>query len=319
MKIYIGGLMVITLTLFFNFPIHSQEVVIMDNEPAYFEDNKHCFQCHGQRFYTYENEFTGRIERKAMNPNLIYDADEFYSGVHRHFSCTDCHSPDYEIYPHDTELRFEEMFSCLDCHGGDPTWKRYNFELIDDEFHKSIHSPDQIEAFNCWSCHDPHSYRLKTRSNFSTREIVTYHNNTCKTCHDNPDRFQLISEELKPSLEQIHDFLPNFNLHFNAVRCIECHTEPEETMWVAHNILPKEMAVRNCVECHSTNSRLMSSLYKYQSLENRRERGFFNAIILNDAYVIGANRNHFLNVASLVILGLVLLAMIGHIILRIIK
>lgn len=138
-------------------------------------------------------------------------------------------------------------------------------------------------------------------------------------CHSNTDHFELISDEVKPSLEVIHDFLPNFQLHFNAVRCIECHTSKTDTLWVAHNIMPKDMAVRNCVECHSTNTRLMSSLYKYQVAESRSERGFFNAIILNDAYVIGANRNHFLNIASLVILGMVLLAIIGHVILRIIK
>ncbi len=293
-------------------------IVDMESEPAAFEQNKHCFSCHGERFYTFENEFTGRIERKAMNPNFIYNPDEFYLGVHRHFSCTDCHSPDYEIFPHNAELRLEEMFSCMDCHGGDRTYAMYNFDLIEDEYFKSVHAMRHPDNFDCWSCHNPHSYRLMTRSNFRTSEIVSYHNQTCTECHQNPDKFQRVVDGEMPLLEEIHKFLPNYRLHFNAVRCIECHTTPQEELWVAHQILPKEMAVRNCVECHSTNTRLMSSLYRYQSVENRNERGFFNAVILNDAYVIGANRNHFLNVASLVILGLVLLAMIGHIILRII-
>jgi hypothetical protein len=297
----------------------SDRIVDMESEPANFESNQHCFSCHAERFYTYENEFTGSIERKAMNPNFIYNPDDFYQGVHRHFSCTDCHSPDYEIFPHNAELRLDMMFSCMDCHGGDDTYAQYNFDLIQDEFYKSVHADRHFESFDCWSCHDPHSYRLMTRSNFRTAEIVSYHNQTCTECHQNPDKYQLVVDGEMPLLENIHSFLPNYRLHFNAVRCIECHTSPQDTMWVAHNILPKEMAVKNCVECHSTNTRLMSSLYRYQAVENRNERGFFNAIILNDAYVIGANRNQFLNIASLVILGMVLLAMIGHIILRIIK
>ncbi len=294
-------------------------LVDMESEPANFEANKQCFACHGERFYTFENEFTGRIERNAMNPNFIYDADEFYKGVHRHFSCTDCHSPDYEIFPHPSELRLDEMFSCMDCHGYDQTYARYHFELIEEKFIESVHAERHPDNFDCWSCHDPHSYRLMTRDNFRTAEIVSYHNQTCTECHQNEDKYMVVMDGELPLLEDIHSFLPNYNLHFNAVRCIECHTSPQDTMWVAHNILPKEMAVRRCVECHSTNTRLMSSLYRYQVMEDRKERGFFNAIILNDAYVIGANRNHYLNVASLVILGLVLLAIIGHIILRIIN
>jgi len=44
----------------------------------------------------------------------------------------------------------------------------------------------------------------------------------------------------------------------------------------------------------------MASLYKYQSKEQRRD-GFFNGIILNESYVMGANRNEYLNILSLII------------------
>ena len=44
----------------------------------------------------------------------------------------------------------------------------------------------------------------------------------------------------------------------------------------------------------------MSSLYKYQAKENRTQAGFLNAIILNNAFVIGANRNIVLNKISIV-------------------
>jgi hypothetical protein len=295
----------------------ASSLVNMEDEPANLEGNKHCFDCHANKIYSYENEMTGRIDRKAMNPNFIYNPDDFYKGVHRHFSCTDCHSPDYETFPHQAELRLEEMYSCMDCHGGDPTYAKYHFDLIDDEFHKSVHSTKHDESFNCWMCHDPHSYRSMTRGNFKVSEIVTYHNNVCSSCHDNPDRFQRLSDSLKMPLEQIHSFLPNYKLHFSAVRCIECHTSVEDTMWVAHNILGKEFAVKKCVECHSSNTMLMSSLYKYQNIEARRNRGTLNAVFLNESYVIGANRNVYLNILSLVLFGMTILGIMIHVYFRI--
>jgi hypothetical protein len=81
-------------------------------------------------------------------------------------------------------------------------------------------------------------------------------------------------------------------------------------------IVPKKEAVRRCNECHSQNSILMATLYKFESKEQRRS-GFFNGIILNQSYVIGANRNEFLNIISLVIFAITVIVIIGHIYFRI--
>ena len=83
-------------------------------------------------------------------------------------------------------------------------------------------------------------------------------------------------------------------------------------------IKPKEEAVKLCNECHSQNSILMASLYKYESKAQRRD-GFFNGIILNASYVIGANRNEYLNLLSLIIFVGVIGVIIFHIIFRIRK
>jgi hypothetical protein len=85
---------------------------------------------------------------------------------------------------------------------------------------------------------------------------------------------------------------------------------------VAHQIRPKEEAVRLCNECHSKNSILMASLYKFESKEQRRD-GFFNGIILNASYVIGANRNEYLNIISLIVFFVVIIVIIVHIVFRI--
>ena len=62
----------------------------------------------------------------------------------------------------------------------------------------------------------------------------------------------------------------------------------------------------------------MASLYKFESKEQRRD-GFFNGIILNASYVIGANRNEYLNLLSLIIFVGVIVIIGIHIILRIRK
>ena len=63
----------------------------------------------------------------------------------------------------------------------------------------------------------------------------------------------------------------------------------------------------------------MASLYKYQNIEGRKERGFLNAVILNEAYVIGANRNEYLNLISIILFGLTLAGIIIHTIFRLMK
>jgi hypothetical protein len=62
----------------------------------------------------------------------------------------------------------------------------------------------------------------------------------------------------------------------------------------------------------------MSSLYKFQSKEQRKD-GFFNGIIMNESYVIGANRNQYLNNLSILIFIIFSGVMVIHITMRIIK
>lgn len=125
----------------------AQLLVDMEAEPAGLESNTTCFECHTNQIYTYENDWTGDIERKAMNPNFILDSAAFHQGVHRHFACTDCHSPEFESFPHPSEARLEPMYSCIDCHGGDETYAQYQFELIEEEFSKSVHATHNGEKF----------------------------------------------------------------------------------------------------------------------------------------------------------------------------
>lgn len=290
-----------------------------DEIPENVQANEQCFECHGQDFYYYYNDWIEREVRERMNPYFVIDSAEFYVSNHKTFYCVDCHSTDYETFPHDGLLRMEPSYTCMDCHGGDENYAKYNFEEIEEEYNKSVHASRHDETFSCWMCHDPHTYHISARTTESVINTVAYDNGICLECHADLDMYQLVTDKENPNILNTHDWLPNQSMHFANVRCIECHAEINDSLLVAHLVLPKEKAVRKCVECHSTNSLLMASLYKYQTREQRGNLGFVNAAILNEAYVIGANRSPLLNNVSIIIFGLVMLVIFIHALLRIIK
>jgi hypothetical protein len=289
--------------------------------PSYYEvndfveENENCLKCHGELKYTLEDTLLGRMITESMCQDNILDREAYYTGVHKAFACTDCHSYDYETFPHPLEARLEEMYTCLDCHGYDEHFAKYQFEAIQEEFEESIHN---IDEFTCWKCHDPHSYRAFIRNAEDIEEAIVYDNNMCLSCHANFNRFMLLTDREEINVVKSHDWLPNQVLHFGSVRCIECHSEINDTVLVAHKILPGSDAVRRCAQCHSRNSRLMQTLYKFQVKEERKG-GFINGIILNDAFVIGANQNIILNWLSLLVFGLAFLVILFHTVLRFIK
>lgn len=307
------------LSLLSNLNIIAQETVVDERVFDYAEDNQHCFQCHGHKTYHYYNESSEKNIKERMNPYFIVDSVEYYNSNHWNFSCTDCHSTEYESFPHNGELRMEEKPSCLDCHGGDDTYASYHFEEIEVEFQESVHSTKHSEDFTCYMCHNPHSYKINARSNLSLKDVIVYDNNICLSCHANIDKYQLISDLQNPNILETHEWLPNQALHFKSVRCIECHTKRNDSILVAHLIQPKELAVKNCVECHSQNSILQASLYKFRAVEGRNKLGFLNPSLLESSYIIGANRNYYLNVISIFVYGFTLLIILVHFFLRIIK
>jgi len=276
--------------------------------------NEGCFKCHG--YFLFHEEKPEKSENRLMDAKYIIKREIFYQSNHQWLQCIDCHDFRHIETPHPVSLKQEIRLSCFKCHGQDEPDDEFNFELIDEEYNNSIHYMAADSIFSCWSCHDPHSYKIFARYSKNISKIVEYNNNICLQCHGKVklDQLRLSSSEVL----QKHDWLPNQYLHFKNVRCIECHSPEKENLLISHNILPGENAVKKCVECHSNNSLLLSSLYKYQSIENRKELGFVNSIILNNSYVIGANKNKFLNVASQMILGIVIGMLIIHGILRVV-
>jgi predicted CXXCH cytochrome family protein len=310
---------VILIAFFTNVQFALTQEEVAGREYIYAEDNQLCLKCHGHKTFYYMNEGLGHEVKDRMNPYFVIDSADFYQSNHWNFSCTDCHSMAYRNFPHDGSLRMEVKAVCLDCHGGDETYADYHFESIDEEFLKSVHSTKHSQDFTCWMCHNPHSYKINARNNKDVKQTIIYDNNICLSCHADINKYQLISDKTNPNVLEKHEWLPNQALHFANVRCIECHAERNDSILISHNIQTKDKAVKQCVECHSQNSLLMASLYKFQIKERRNKLGFFNASALSDSYVIGANRNYYLNVVSILIFGFVFAGVIFHGVLRIIK
>jgi hypothetical protein len=283
------------------------------------EENRQCLRCHTSQSFTIHNEWTGMDEKRLMNPFYIIDTIQLASGVHHNFKCTDCHSMDYETYPHNGELKLEPLSTCIDCHGGDETYASFQFDRIEEEFKKSVHYEIYQDNFSCSKCHSQHYYKATARTSDNLKEIVEYSNNMCLSCHNNMIEYQLLSDSINPQLVKIHEWLPNQELHFASVRCIECHTVVQDSLMVSHNVMHKENATKNCVECHSSNSLLQASLYKYQNLSSRTEDGKITDILSNQHYVIGAYQSRTLNIILLIVLVATLSGIIIHSIFRIIK
>jgi hypothetical protein len=317
--------LVALFTLFFYFltpevcSLYAQDPVEGKNDtvPAFYDQNETCLRCHGNIKYTYTNVESGKEITAPMCDNNRVDRQSFYASNHKNLACSDCHSAEYDSFPHPGTLRMEYVYNCTDCHGFDQQYADYHFADIEMEFKQSIHYTANADAFTCWKCHNPHIYKSTYRKSENIRESVAYDNHICLSCHSDFDQFQLLTSRNEIDILKEHDWLPKQRLHFSQVRCIECHTRPNDSLLVAHMVMSKDKAVKRCVECHSGNSLLASTLYKYQAKENRKRAGFLNAAILNDAFVIGANRNVFLNKISIIFFFITIGLILIHMLLRI--
>lgn len=297
--------------------VDEQQVMKGVENNAFSEDNEACFVCHGEPYYQLSDTAMGVSVKRLMCDDYYVDRDKYYQSNHWSFACSDCHSYDLNIFPHPTSARLEESYTCDGCHGFDESDAQYHFGDISNDYNESVHA--DVEGFNCWKCHDPHTYELTIRKSDDYEAIILYDNNMCLECHANYSNYQLLSEKDETIVIDKHSWLPNQSAHFKSVRCIECHTQINDSTMVAHKVMPIADAVKNCTECHSSDSRLMATLYKFRSQEERRNDGFVNGVILNQSYVIGANRNVFLNWLSFIIAAGVMGVVAIHVFFRIIK
>lgn len=251
------------------------------------KSNDQCLACHSEAGL---HALSRPDVNKAELAGRMVDPEAFRQSNHANVECVACHVSGFKEFPH-AEKAKKQINWCDECH-------TRQFLRIEDQFLKSVHAKkakEQPGAFTCVTCHDPHVF-LKASHFSTTRQAVKQDNAMCLQCHASDQRFAQLSKDPRPNLDKIHDWLPNTPLHWAAVRCVECHTPVSQSI-LSHEILPAEKAEKNCVACHSANSTLRVRLYRHLVEQERETAGFINSVILNEAYVIGATRNRYLDLA----------------------
>ncbi|MAT39430.1 MAG: hypothetical protein CL946_07475 [Ectothiorhodospiraceae bacterium] len=268
--------------------------------------NDACFRCHALSTLGIRDTAPGGIRNLSVAPQ------EFGHSIHGDLQCTHCHEQGYDAWPHAQERTGVGALRCTNCHQDPKLELKELFADIQQEFAKSVHVQKLGEKFSCFSCHDPHSFRREQE--VSTRKIESA-NALCTDCHESGQKLAAFTERKFAPIEVTHAWLPNQDLHWEHVRCVDCHTSYEAPN-TSHNVLPKSQAVTKCESCHSQNSVLLAKLYKYEHRESRQRMGFLNGTLLNDAYIIGSTRNSVLDAVSFALFGLTLVGIGGHGLLR---
>ncbi len=270
--------------------------------------NAECYGCHSKEGL--KNPPRDDLDMSKL-AGLLVRSNGFDEGVHTGMACKECHAEGYVDYPHGQKQR-KVIKPCLECH-------RQRGGEIEKEFEESVHYKKHGNQFTCISCHEAHYMQVAEKIKLP-RKIALQDNGFCQRCHESELRFAEFTEERElPNLNQVHDWLPNPDLHWGALRCVDCHS-PVTRVSISHEVLPKEKAEKACDSCHSKDSALRTRLYRYAVEQDRLSKvGFLNTFLLTDAYVVGATRNEFLDRASLWIVAAVLAGLALHALLRVLS
>lgn len=254
-------------------------------------DNAHCFRCHAWEALADRDQGTGRLRDLHVAPALYQNSD------HGRLNCRACHKEGYDTWSHESEGKAPA--DCLQCHRDEGSLK-FRMPAIEQQVAKDVHA--RVDGgMGCFSCHDPHRFNAAALGRLDTGARVALSNGICFQCHASAPGSELVRH---------HAWLPGSDRHWQAVRCVECHT-PEEGR-VSHGIEPAKRAERRCEACHSQDSMLLAKLYRHRALEERERGGFVNSVVLNDAYVIGMTRNRLLDWASLALVAGTVVTLAGH-------
>lgn len=270
--------------------------------------NSDCLSCHSE-------EGVRNPPRKGMDLQVLarmtVDQGAFEQSDHGKTACKDCHTEAYVPYPHEKNAR-NKIKSCAECH-------KQPAKTITPEFKLSEHFKAHSEAFTCLSCHESHTMR-KANKIGALSLAVTQDNALCQQCHgptkdglpnhpllkgnDDSKRYHDLmaakgkAEALRPSMEVAHEWLPEMSQHLSAVRCIDCHSPISDTA-LSHTVEKKDKAERRCEACHADQTDLGKRLYRKKMQEAPGAwMGFANGALLSEVYVVGGNRNLWLEIAA---------------------
>ena len=271
--------------------------------------NADCLSCHSR-------EGLAAPPRQGMDmallAKLLVEQERFEHSDHGKMACKDCHTEAYVPYPHLADAK-KRIKGCVECHQN-PS------KTIQPEFKASSHFKEHSERFTCLSCHDSHTMRKASR--LETAHLAAVQDNAmCQSCHDDDARYMALKlpagkpatlnpATQRPDMGKTHDWLPHFDLHLAATRCIDCHSPVVDAGPLSHEVQGKDKALRRCEACHGGDTELGRRLYKRMLLDKPgSEGGFANAALLTEVYVVGANRNQWLEWGAAGALALTALAL----------
>ncbi|RAI44329.1 cytochrome c3 family protein [Rhodoplanes roseus] len=269
------------------------------------DQNAKCFSCHSPAGLKSPPRQDMDLARLGT---MLHDPALYETSSHGRVECRTCHGVGATTFPHGADLK-KQVSPCSECHAA----KVFRIET---QFEASVHAKTQKDKFTCWSCHDGHVYNVAAKIG-APRKIIAQDNAMCLDCHNSDLQFSKFApvEKRRPNIDAIHEWLPNTRLHWQAVRCVDCHTPAARGF--SHEILDKSKAEKNCVACHSQESALRTRLYRHLVAEEQEQLGFVNSVFLSTSYVIGASRNPWIDRAVGVAAALLILGMLGHAALRI--
>ena len=253
--------------------------------PEIIKERQKCLVCHGMKTMAYRDPLTHQVV------SLYVDGDQMAVSNHANLSCSHCHTSGYKQFPHREKaqrIALEGILYCTDCHHDNKAFPQAQFEKIEEEFKQSVHFQKQPYQFDCFTCHNPHDFRRAAKID-TLDEKIDQTNTICLNCHQ---------QEINKGIS--HNWLPNLQLHWQSVRCIDCHTPIFQES--VHHIIKPERSKQYCEACHHKDSQLISKLYKHSVIEERQKAGFINSLVMNEAYIIGMTRNKYLDWLALIII-----------------
>lgn len=315
--------------------IKSEHFVTLNKEKP---QSPTCIYCHNEPIT--KSSGLGILQLKLNQEKLCLSCHLNNPGIQTKYSKS---LVNYEQSVHGAQLQKGNYKAavCIDCHGSHdlekadaPTSKINRFGIADvcgkchisiaHEYESSIHGQalqnGNKDVPGCTYCHGEHD--IAPISNLPVNVFTENHINRttyiknkmvyCVVCHVDA---AMMSKYKISTVQEAHDWLPNKSVHWETVRCVDCHSSYVPPN-LSHNILAPEKTVKKCEECHSKNSILMTKLYKHEKEASRKKFGFINGTILSDAYVIGTTRNVIFDTLSIIIVSLTVLGIFIHGLLR---
>lgn len=279
------------------------------NHPLVAENIK-CLKCHGQTAYTVHSSDGRKQTKRPMSPACMISPLGYSNAIHGSLKCLDCHAEGYNTFPHNVDLKFESIYACTDCHEDTKKFKRFHLDSIVAGYENSVHAKAMSKTFTCWKCHNPHTYITAFSEQTDLKSAIDVSNAICLDCHNNAEKYKLLTDKPMDNLVKEHAWLSHPEIHLKNVRCVDCHAKLSSGTFTPHEILPSHDAVRKCTACHSQQSILANSLLRTDQKE--KQLGFSNSKALQYAFIMGANRNIWLNLISGSLFALLLSGLFIH-------